>query len=175
MTEPSIGSRHRSARRYAWSSHLLWVACALLTSAFLLRYARNLRIADLKGAGQYHAVRDAVSPASGAPDRWTLFLSDADDQRETLATLCTSIERLSRSGHEVVVTWLDEASVMQAEHACPGVQAAATDSAGTRQVATLMRQSHLRVLLVDESGRYVFGDADVASGLRVLRLFARSS
>ena len=164
-----LGRVNAHLRRLA--SPILWTVCALLTSGSLLRYARNVRIADLKGSAQYLPVGKNVLHSTTDALTWSLFVRPGADGAEGVAMVCNALARGARTGRASTVTWLGRTGEVLTDRHCPGVASSSADPTGARRVASVMQRSHLRVLLLDRSGRYVYGNGDVITGTKVLELF----
>lgn len=168
MTSAVLSALEPRSRR--WAAATVWVVCGLLTAAFMLRFARNLRIADIRGAGQAHAVGDAVTKGA-VRDGWSLFIRGARDDSE-LPALCAAVANVHGSGIPVSIARIDSDGGSRAAAECAGVPVLHATAREIESVTTVLDNTRLRLLLLDEHGRYVFGEKDLHRAPNVLTLFA---
>lgn len=154
-----------------WLNTAMWVGCGLLTAGFMLRYARNVRIADMRGAGQYRAVAEPVVRFAAPAPGW-LLLVRGDVGPEEAAAACAAAARLGAAGRPTSLARVGPSATGHAAGPCAGVPTLADGAADMQAAGRTLANGGLSMLLVDESGRYVFGDRSVAKGATVLELFA---
>jgi hypothetical protein len=169
MTHGTLDLAPVAGRSRAWLTTLMWVVCGLLTAAFMLRYARNVRIADMRGAGQYRAVAQPVIPLATSAGWSLLVRADAGD--DEAAAICAAVTQLRAGGLPTSIAWVGASDQTRAAARCANVPTVAGGVATTRAAENALGTAGLSMLLLDNQGRYVFGDRSVSEGAKVLELF----
>jgi len=174
MTHGALDMASAADRSRGWLSPLLWVVCGLLTAAFMLRYARNVRIADMRGAGQFHAVAQPVIRFTSPTAGWSLLVrgNAGDDEA---AAVCEAVTPLRVGGLPISIAWIGSAAESRPAARCAGIPTVAASAADMQAAANALGNGGLSILLLDDEGRYVFGDRSVAEGAKVLDLFTPRS